>query len=51
MKITTILLILFTTLFLGCGSDSNSQEPQDSSITPQPDVENEAMQPPKPPSI
>ncbi len=51
MKLKTILFILFVALFMGCGSESNSVQTQDSSISPQPNVENEAVRPPKPPAI
>ena len=48
----TAILIIFILIFTGCEmSSSDSKESLDSSITPQPSVEDESLRPPKPPSI
>ncbi len=52
MKLKIIILLVFTTFFLGCSDgSSSSKEGQNSSVTPQPSVEDETVRPPKPPSI
>jgi len=51
-KMKTAILIIFILIFTGCEmSSSDSKESLDSSITPQPSVEDESLRPPKPPSI
>ncbi len=52
MKLKAIIVMVFITFFIGCSDNSGeSKENQSSSITPQPNVEDEAVRPPKPPSI
>jgi len=47
-----LIFTIFILIFTGCGSDSSeSNKNLDTSITPQPSVKDESLQPPKPPSI
>jgi len=47
-----LIFTIFILIFAGCGSDSNESDKNlDSSVTPQPSVQDESLQPPKPPSV
>lgn len=47
-----IIFTIFMIFFTGCyDSNNDSNEIQNSSITPQPSVTDESLRPPKPPSI
>ena len=48
----TVIFIVFILIFTGCDIwTSNSKDNLDSSIPPQPIVEDESIRPPRPPSI
>ncbi|MEA2099531.1 MAG: hypothetical protein U9P72_05300 [Campylobacterota bacterium] len=49
MKLKTTILMVLIVFFIGCSDEDI--EIMDSSITPQPSVEDESVRPPKPPSI
>ena len=49
---TVIFMTFLMLMFTGCGEDaSKASKNLDSSVTPQPSVKDESLQPPKPPAI
>ncbi len=53
MKTLTILLLITASLFVGCGGGDSvvSDAPVTRENAPQPNVADESLRPPKPPSI
>ncbi len=53
MKISMILLLIMASLFVGCGGEDSvaSDTPATLENAPQPNVTDDSLRPPKPPSI
>ena len=51
MKMLSMVLVLVALLFAGCGLDDSKGDGTSRTDAPQPDVADESLRPPKPPSI